>query len=620
MRGSAIARGLNRLADCVYKKGQSGAIGGALTAYDAENGKLHSGLFSAVAEKLSFSKKLKHTLARKTEQSMLVYAGESFFRRLAGLSMRFYGVLFACFGFAGAAMAIFKASLEDVFVLPSIPIFCCALIFACGLCALASGGVMAEELLENRLMSFIIFGIIGARRSAFEEVDRVKGSKLLAAVIGLVLGLATYVVPSYFLIGAFIGIIILYAILIIPEFGVVSTIFALSFFPTMVLVAMVSYTFLCYVLKFSRGKRTFRFSLIDGAVLVFMVFMALGGIVSVGGTESLKPALVYCCFMMGYFLVANLIRSEMWMKRSLYALLSSAAIVALYGIFENFFGTAITIWQDEDMFGDIAGRVISTFGNPNVLGEYLLMVTPFALAMIIVSKKNTGRFAGLFVYAVCCLCLVYTWSRGAWLGFIFEMALFLLVSTSKSLVLAFLGIASVPFAPLVLPSNIINRITSIGNMGDSSTSYRVYIWNAAVRMAKNFGLSGIGVGSEAFSKVYIKYSLSGIEKAPHAHNLFLQTWIELGLPGLLVFLAVIVILIQCSFTFFKKSMDGKMKSGKYLSLAGFCGIMGVLLQGLTDYIWYNYRVYLMFWIVIGLTVAIQNFSCEDSRCELETEI
>ncbi len=110
LRGSAIARGLNRLADCVYKKGQSGAIGGALTAYDAENGKLHSGLFSAVAEKLSFSKKLKHTLARKTEQSMLVYAGESFFRRLAGLSMRFYGVLFACFGFAGVTDYVLKSS------------------------------------------------------------------------------------------------------------------------------------------------------------------------------------------------------------------------------------------------------------------------------------------------------------------------------------------------------------------------------------------------------------------------------------------------------------------------------------------------------------------------------
>lgn len=595
-------------------------IGGALTAYDAENDKLHSGFFSGVADKYSFSKKLKHTMARKIEQSVLVYSGETFFRRLAGLSMRFYGVLLTCFGLAGCAMALFKASLGDVFVLPGVPVFCCALAFACGLCSLASAGIMADELLENRLMSFIIFSVIGARRSAFEEVDRVKGGKMLAAVIGLALGLVTYVVPPYYLIGVFFGVLILYAILIVPEFGVVSTIFALSFFPTMVLVAMVSYTFLCYVLKFLRGKRTFRFSLIDCAVSAFMVFMAFGGIVSVGGTESLKPALVYCCFMMGYFLVVNLIRSEMWMKRALYAMISSAAIVALYGIFENFFGTAITIWQDEDMFGDIAGRVISTFGNPNVLGEYLLMVIPFALSMIIAAKKNSGKFASLFVFAACCLCLVYTWSRGAWLGFIFAMALFLLVSTGKSLILVFLGIAAVPFAPLVLPSNIINRITSIGNMGDSSTSYRVYIWNAAARMVKNFCMSGIGIGSDAFSKVYIRYSLSGIEKAPHAHNLFLQTCIEIGLPGLLVFLAVIVVFMQCSFSFFKKCMDGRMKSGKFLSLAGFCGIMGVLLQGLTDYIWYNYRVYLLFWMVIGLTVAIQNLSCEDSRFELETEI
>ena len=58
-----------------------------------------------------------------------------------------------------------------------------------------------------------------------------------------------------------------------------------------------------------------------------------------------------------------------------------------------------------------------------------------------------------------------------------------------------------------------------------------------------------------------------------------------------------------------------MKRGKLLSLAGFSGLMGVLLQGMTDYIWYNYRVFLMFWVVMGLTAAVQRISAETDGCE-----
>lgn len=43
---------------------------------------------------------------------------------------------------------------------------------------------------------------------------------------------------------------------------------------------------------------------------------------------------------------------------------------------------------------------------------------------------------------------------------------------------------------------------------------------------------------------------------------------------------------------------------KLFSAAGFCGVFAVLLQGVTDYVWYNYRIFLLFWLIIGLTSAI----------------
>ena len=52
-----------------------------------------------------------------------------------------------------------------------------------------------------------------------------------------------------------------------------------------------------------------------------------------------------------------------------------------------------------------------------------------------------------------------------------------------------------------------------------------------MNLASDYAWTGIGVGESAFDRIYPYYSFAGIEKAPHAHNLFLQLFIEVGIPG-----------------------------------------------------------------------------------------
>jgi O-antigen ligase len=96
------------------------------------------------------------------------------------------------------------------------------------------------------------------------------------------------------------------------------------------------------------------------------------------------------------------------------------------------------------------------------------------------------------------------------------------------------------------------------------------------------------------------YALSGIETAPHAHNLYLQIAVEMGVLALVMFLAFVFLFAQFSFSFCKTAMS---RSNKLLCLGIFCGILALLVQGMTDYVWYNYRVFLLFWMVVGLGVA-----------------
>ena len=193
--------------------------------------------------------------------------------------------------------------------------------------------------------------------------------------------------------------------------------------------------------------------------------------------------------------------------------------------------------------------------------------------------------------------LILTFSRGCWLGLIAAAAIFITFAAGK---LWGLALIALPILPAILPESIINRFTSIGDMKDSSTSYRVYIWMGTLAMIRDFWVSGIGMGSEAFTEIYPFYSYSGIV-APHSHNLFLQIIVESGVGGIAVFLLILIM-------FLKKMMTGWQYGGKsnpasVMITALSAGVCGFLLQGMFDNCFYNYRVLLVFWCVIGMAAA-----------------
>ena len=119
-------------------------------------------------------------------------------------------------------------------------------------------------------------------------------------------------------------------------------------------------------------------------------------------------------------------------------------------------------------------------------------------------------------------------------------------------------------------------------------------------MLEDIGLYGIGIGEGAFKKVYPIYALAGIEAAPHSHNLYLQIAVEMGVFALLFFFVFIFMFTQFSFSFCKNAMS---RSNKLLCMGIFSGVAALLIQGLTDYVWYNYRIFLLFWVIVGLGVA-----------------
>ena len=368
--------------------------------------------------------------------------------------------------------------------------------------------------------------------------------------------------------------------------------FAAPIIPTMMLLALslVCFGSLTLALGTDRTKKV-SFSPLNMFIIIYAVIYMFSSVLSVTPRDSLQTGLLVVVFVLFSIVFESSVKTRRQLDVVIALLVVSGGLVALYGIYQYISGiTGDASWVDTDMFSDIRTRVFSTLGNPNVLSEYLLLVIPFACAGVLAAKHWFVKIIFLGFSGVMLLCMLLTYSRGGWLALLIAAMLFLVIWDRRFIILGIVGIAALFF---ILPETIVSRFTSIGNIQDSSTSYRLAIWIGTLSMLSDYWLCGVGPGISAFNKTYPLYSQNAII-APHSHNLFLQIVCEMGIAGLIVFF---IILYQY-FKMTARALSQDLGRRKYYLIAAISSITGFLVQGLTDSSFYNHRVMFMFWVVL----------------------
>ncbi len=434
----------------------------------------------------------------------------------------------------------------------------------------------------------------------FNWYKETKISPVVGGIFGFVCGVAGGVTSPILGVGMIIAFAGLFLVLSRPKTGMFLIVLFAPLLPTMVMAGLSMLTVFSLIVKgITDPDFQWKYDGMGFLLLGFIVVYLFAGITSFAVVKSLSIWAIYIAFMSSYFVIINLAKSKKDLRNLLTTFVISGLFVCLYGIAQYVFGWDTTqAWMDEEMFTDIKMRIYSTLENPNVLGEYILLVLPVAVGLMWTRKSLFQKIIYGGSAIVMLIALILTFSRGCWLGLIAAAAVFITFAAGKLWGLALLAL---PVLPMILPESIIDRFTSIGDMEDSSTSYRVYIWMGTLAMIKDFWISGVGMGTEAFTAVYPFYSYSGIS-APHSHNLFLQIWVESGIGGILIFFGILLF-------FLKRMMNGYQfgggKGGEISTVitALAAGVCGFLLQGMFDNCFYNYRVMLVFWCVIGISMA-----------------
>ena len=370
--------------------------------------------------------------------------------------------------------------------------------------------------------------------------------------------------------------------------------------PTMAVLALVLVGFCSLLLGILRKKHALQYASVNRFVILYAAIYLAATFTSVTPRESLLSGILTVAFILFTVVLGSAVTKRQQLDAAIFLLVLAGAAVSAYGICQFIFGWGYqsAAWVDSEMFSAIGFRVTATLQNPNMLGQYLVLMIPVGGAKLLSVKTWRERIFYFVSCGLMCICMILTYSRGAWLGLVFAAAIFFVLLDPRLILLAPFALIALYF---VLPETVISRFTSIGNLKDNSTSYRVYIWLGSLAMLKDgYWLSGVGPGEAAFNAVYPAYSYNTIV-APHAHNLFLQIVCDAGICALLIFLLAL-------FWYFRALCAGLAKekdfTGKILQIAFISGMAGFLVQAMTDYSFYNYRVMLIFWVYLALGMVV----------------
>ena len=154
--------------------------------------------------------------------------------------------------------------------------------------------------------------------------------------------------------------------------------------------------------------------------------------------------------------------------------------------------------------------------------------------------------------------------------------------------------------------------TSQKMVNTASFSGRLIIWQRALHGIADQPLTGMGLA--AFDQIaHEPYPLAGFIPGDihHAHNLFLQTGLDFGLPGMILFLAIVVLAATSLISLYRAvPPDGQLSVWAIAMLGCF---VAFLLYNLLDALTLGARPAVALWFLLGLALSARRQVAEKTQ-------
>ena len=170
---------------------------------------------------------------------------------------------------------------------------------------------------------------------------------------------------------------------------------------------------------------------------------------------------------------------------------------------------------------------------------------------------------------------------------------------------------------LALRPDVVSRFFDAAGGAGSEISFsgRPEIWSRAIYAIQDFSFTGTGLGTfrRVVNLLYPLFTISPDTDIAHAHNMLLQVAVDVGLPGLIAYLALLELAAAVAWSAARRS-SGAVCS---LGLGLFAGLIALHIYGLTDALALGSKPGLVFWMALGLIAALPRVTqATASRAEI----
>ena len=301
--------------------------------------------------------------------------------------------------------------------------------------------------------------------------------------------------------------------------------------------------------QYNDKKISFSLSYSQLLILIFFVYASLSFFWANDLFLFLEKWLIYFSGAFMFYVVSK-INIKKYIPKISVVISLSGILVALIGILQYLFSFPSYDWLH---YNNIPA---STFGNKNAANQFLVLVFPLVLFLLLNTEKRILRFfAGVTINAIL-FYMFYSVTKGAWIA-VFVESLFILayVVINKNLqkkLLRFETIALVfiPFIFFLSLQSFTNKDISIDAFGgalssvqeryNNSKSSRWVIWKHSIEFIDDSPFIGSGLGN--FNDLTINQGIH--QKLQRAHNDYLEILVELGFIGFSIFLICVALLIR----------------------------------------------------------------------------
>lgn len=325
-------------------------------------------------------------------------------------------------------------------------------------------------------------------------------------------------------------------------------------------------------------------------------------------------------YMVWFFLIIRLVENDQDMKVLYGTVILLTAFLALHGIYQYVIGVEIpSSWVSQTEMG-VRTRVFSLCGSPNILGSLMVMTAPLWAALIYFCRSTKAKLFALLMTVCCCLTLLFTFSRGAWIGIIVAVVIFALFVDKR--LLALLGVAVA--AILAFVPSITSRLTYLFTSdyaAASSTGGRAIRWALGQELLhENSPWLGFGLGRFGGAVAMNNQVLDTTEEFSYFYmdNYYLKTMVEMGYLGIIFYALLLIALVVLGIKAIQRSdvnfalipgdpLQRAVGNYRVLTIAIFAGLCGVLAHCFFENIFEETYMEAYFWGMAALMMYLGFF-------------